>query len=188
MLDAGELPLSGEDHQFGHLAILTVQHVLPVWDRFATPGMHSGKGLGQEVRLPRWILEAAQDVLRERIEPLKAYEMLAEFYDLVQDVAYYVPYPEWNVANGAYMALNAVLGGVCFPPAPDSPGGAGDDDPARFAASACATIDDNPAGVWWSNPDSRLPFRMAAENSLGFWEWWLGTAVPSAWNHLPRGE
>ena len=179
MIDTDDLPLSEEDFQFGHLAIHAVQHVLPIWDRFATPGALSGKGLGQEVRLPRWILEVAQDVLRERIEPLKAYEMLGDFYDLVDQVAYLTPYPVWSVAKAAYVTLSGILGAECFPVAAET-GEATDDDPARYAAAACATLDENPAGDWWRNHPNHTPFGFDGVQQLAFWEWWLGTAVPAA--------
>jgi len=184
MIDTDDLPLSLEDFQFGHLAIHAAQHVLPIWDRFATPGAHSGKGLGQEVRLPRWILEVGQDVLKERIEPLKAYELLGDFYDLVDQVAGLVPYPVWCVAKSAYVALSGILGGACFPVAPDN-GEAGDDDPARYATAACAAIDENQPGEWWRSPDM-APVGFDPAPQLAFWEWWLGTAVPAAYQRAPR--
>jgi hypothetical protein len=184
MLETGELELMPEDVQFGELAILSAQHVLPLWDRFATMGLRSGKGIGQEIRLPRWILEVARDVLRERIEPIKAYDLLGDFYDLVAETSHLVPYPVWCVGNAAYAALNVILGGVCFPISVDESTGSeniGDEDPALYAASACAISDDNMPGEWWSNAENALPLGFHADNTLGFWEWWLGTAVPGAW-------
>jgi hypothetical protein len=184
MLQKDEIMLTPEDIQFGELAILSAQHVLPVWDRFATPGIRSGKGMGQEIRLPRWILETARDVLRDRIEPIKAYDLLGDFYDLVEETSYLVPYPVWSVGKAAYAALNVILGGACFVVSVDDATGVeslADEDPAMYAANACAILDDNLPGEWWSNTENALPFGFLAENALGFWEWWLGTAAPNAW-------
>lgn len=184
MLQRSELELEPDDVQFGELAVLSAQHVLPIWDRFATPGIRSGKGMGQEIRLPRWILEVARDVLRDKIEPIKAYDMLGDFYDLVTEASHLVPYPVWSVANSAYSALNVILGGVCFPITVDEATGAevmGDEDPSTYAASACAISDENMPGEWWSNAENALPLGFYGDNALGFWEWWLATAVPGAW-------
>ncbi len=189
MLQDDELDLTLADIQFGELAILSAQHVLSIWDGFATPGIRSGKGMGQEIRLPRWILEVSRDVLNEKTEPIKAYDLLGDFYDLVQETSHLVPYPVWSVGSAAYKALNVILGGACFPISVDESTGAeimGDEDPAIYAAYACAMSDDNPPGEWWSNAANALPLGFHAENALGFWEWWLGTAVPNAWRRQPK--
>ncbi len=184
MLQKDDLSLTTEDVQFGALAILSAQHVLPIWDGFATPGFRTGKGMGQEIRLPRWILDVSRDVLREKIEPIKAYDLLGDFYDLVAETTHLVPYPVWCVGKAAYSALSVILGGACFPVSVDGSTGVenmGDEDPAIYAAYACAVSDENPPGEWSSNAENALPFGYHAENALGFWEWWLGTAAPSAW-------
>jgi hypothetical protein len=184
VLQKSELNLTPEDAQFGELAILSAKHVLPIWDWFATPGVRSGKGMGQEIRLPRWILEVARDVLRERVEPIKAYDMLGDFYDLVEETSRLVPYPVWSVASAAYAALSVILGGACFPVSVDDSTGVEtlrDEDPAMYAANACIISDDNSPGEWWNNAEHALPLGFHAENALSFWEWWLGTAVPEAW-------
>ncbi len=188
MLQDDELLLDLAHTQFGHLAVAAANHVLPIWDRFATPGQKTGKGMGQEVRLPRWILEIAQDVLKERIEPLKAWEMLGDFYDLVTETASLVPYPVWCVANSAYKTLSVILGGECFPSARDqqSAGDTSDDDPVTIAASACVWDDLNAPGEWWSMYPNHQPFQFSAERALGFWEWWLVTAIPAASQKFPR--
>jgi hypothetical protein len=183
ILRKGDLNPTPEEIQFGELAILSARHVLPIWDAFATPGIKSGKGMGQEIRLPRWILDTARDVLREKIEPLKAYDQLGDFFDLVSETSHLVPYPVWCVANSAYAALNVILGSPCFPISVDEGTGyeiMGDEDPALYAASACAISDDNTPG-WWSDAEHALPLGFHAENTLGFWEWWLGMAVHGAW-------
>lgn len=188
ILQDDELDPTPDDVQFGELAILTAQHVLTIWDGFATPGIKTGKGMGQEIRLPRWILEVARDVLHEKIEPIKGYDLLGDFYDLVGETSHLVPYPVWSVGSAAYAALSAILGGACFPITLDEATGfeiMGDVDPALYAANACTISDDNPPGEWFSNAENALPFGFHPENALGFWEWWLGTAVPSAWKRRP---
>ena len=180
----GEQSQTPEDIQFGELAILSARHVLPIWDWFATPGVHSGKGMGQEIRLPRWILEASRDVLQDRVEPIKAYDLLGDFYDLVSETSHLVPYPVWSVARSAYSAFSLILGGACYPAGVDEASGIetlGDEDPAMYAANACAISDSNMPGDWLNNPENALPLDFHAENTLGFWEWWLATAVPGAW-------
>lgn len=184
MLQKDEIILSPDDIQFGELAIRSAQHVLPIWDRFATPGIRSGKGMGQEIRLPRWILEVARDVLRDEIEPIKAYDLLGDFYDLVGEVSHLVPYPIWSVASAAYAALNTILGGAPFLVSVDDTTGVEgltDEDPAMYAANACSVSDDNPSGEWHSGVENALPLAFHADYALVFWEWWLGTAIPAAW-------
>lgn len=94
-----------------------------------------------------------------------------------------MPYPVWSVGRAAYAALNLILGGQCYPAGVDEQGveTAGDEDPAMYAANACAISDSNLPGDWLNNPDNALPLDFHAENTLGFWEWWLATAVPGAW-------
>jgi len=147
-----------------HLAILTIEKVLPIWNAVLGPN-----------DLPYRAINIAKDVLSKNLSVEAASRERDSLWTECDDLAY--EHSELQIAVGVgYGATQAIATAVhdeCFDSETnfeitDEDVDAEDLDPSFFGAAASAN------GTVWDDDSN-------SNNRRVFWEWWITEAIPSAW-------
>ena len=168
--------ISIEHRRYGYLGIVTVRHVLSIWDQSAKPVAEDP---------PRRMLALAEGVIEGVEDPGEVNGFyLQEFYYSLEAESHDVKYGAWRALRAAYNALGMALGAPPFYNARDLKTNGFvllDNDAAQEAAIACSVIDDHEAGTWWEKYFRQEEWSFDLDKKLKFWEWWLTEAIPEAW-------
>jgi hypothetical protein len=152
------------------LALLSIQHVLPLWEK-ARPFD----------RAPHLLLEKAEKILAGVLTGQQVDEMNLPGWTYMDNVGYKVPYADSSwvlVGYGAIKVVDVAVRDENFDPTQINPQLTDDHlDPYDLdvAPTAAAAYAD---GFRWdseSDPQKRRQF----------WQWWLTEAVPKAWAAFP---
>lgn len=160
---------------YGRIAMLTAEHVLPIWEEGINQLFLSGAEFPYSIHLPHSMLAQAQAVLEQRADLEQiATQLSNDLYFAMAGLRLYVPYRVFYAAAAAEAALSIVLGG-------SSQWGEMTDAACRAASviNHTKTVDEWKTMAVSSDPDHALYRSSDAEHA--FWEWWLWEAIPHAW-------
>jgi hypothetical protein len=195
-LQHGRLSLTAADRARAHQAIITAEHVLPLWVKsLEEAGLSWDQGVLDEVdedgaavyrtpleELPSFLLMLAREALQPELEPARvkalfreeceAHELLGRCCSFPDDE---FPQVAWSVGWAAHEALDQALGLGPFNRVPLDAAARDEELEQGGAAGGWALRAYALQGV--SGPIEGFD----PQRRLEFWEWWLAEAIPAAW-------
>lgn len=175
-----------------YLNLLTVMHIMPIWDadmpRFRAETPDNLAGLE---KLPNYILQTAQSVLKQNQPQSKLEQLQRDFWQAINCLPIIFKYDVTEVAIAAYSFFLTVNHRTPFSSQTEhtptiSLATATDVDlyqhscnwdVAWHASQASCAIDNDPIGT-----QKRSPIEYDTQKRREFWQWWLTEAVPQASN------
>jgi hypothetical protein len=189
-IGSGILSLSVADLALAHLAILSVQKVLPIWEK---EWVRIYKEDPETTNITVILLETAKAVLARTMNPNEAFILASNSHATVGSL-------EWDLSYNAYCAsasseealamvliglwqINSQIQGKRFININDDETNTSFDF-AAWAAKAWSAIDENPPGGWavLVGYKGLVNIKFDKQKRLEFWEWWLTEAIPQAWD------
>ncbi|OJV96322.1 MAG: hypothetical protein BGO39_01000 [Chloroflexi bacterium 54-19] len=189
-IESGNLDLSVADLALAHLAIVSVQKVLPLWEK---EWVRIHKEDPETTNVTIILLEATKALLTRTMNPKEASILLSNSHATVGSL-------EWDFSYNAYcvsvsseetlaMALiglwriNSQIQSKKFININDDETNTSFDF-AAWSAKAWSAIDENAPGGWavLVGYKGLVNVRFDAQKRLEFWEWWLTEAIPQAWD------
>jgi hypothetical protein len=179
---------SKADHVLNWLAILTVEHVLFIWEDWDWKLYIFSN---RPKRNARKIINTAKRVLNKTIPFKKAFDLFCEDFNLGLNVDKGVPYHVYSVYEAAYYAFDFIVTydnsyWVKFGVTNDNYDEAEySQDFVMSSIKAYTSIDPNPPGEY-----KLWPLKFDLEKRLEFWVWWLNEAIPQAWElaHISENQ
>ncbi len=187
LLKASFLNITKADFALYWLAVLSVEHVLSVYENFDTTLHEDNEKFDK--KLPRKILELAIKALYQEISFDEACQNLSNQFDNTYGyAASWLTYEVYCVYEAACYVLNFILNHELtyqLVPEPDEIADSNFQDFALSAMKAYSARDKNLSGEW-NNAEHKLPVEFDKQKRLEFWEWWLTEAIPQAWESANR--
>ncbi len=177
--------LSFADYAVGWLAVLTVEHNLPMWNQANFDKVPEFEG--DLAITPNHIIQMARDVLQHTINSEIAFQAFHDvFHYSSSRFEKYITYNIYCLYKSSCSSLEQILFGRSIEYEDYTI-----DNKMRLAGDfvteallASSLIDNNEPGHWrsFSNNLSLLPsLEIDVQKRLEFWEWWLTEAIPQAW-------
>jgi len=184
---------SKADYALSWLAVLTVEHVLFIWEGWDWRSYQFYKFNDQPKREVRKIINTARKLLQNKISFKKTFDLFCEDFCTGLNIDNWVPYQVYSVYEAAYHVLGFIISynnddlvKHCviynnrydnYDEADYSP------DFVMSSVKAYTAIDPNPPGEY-----KLWPLKFDLEKRLEFWLWWLSEAIPQAWELAHTSE
>jgi len=166
------------DKVIGYLTLITVQHILPIWNRKPQEIPF------ENIVSPQHILDVIEGILKGKIPLTNALYKYSEEFNLGLNIKSWVTYSVYCVYEAAYLALELVLDGFTLKDTVlflDTSSIWYNDNFLSAAVKAYSVLDTNKGGAWEFVEQLSLPINFDLQKRLEFWEWWLTEAIPQAW-------